>query len=199
MRTFSEWIKDIRDNQTNGSMATKISDEDGDIANIDNKALVQIDYIHNKIHQGAMFDADKVFLSVANNTSSYMCIKSTTREVHLTIAISTEGTCYVNSYIDTTYTDCGTQITAFNRKIDDGSEASPTAEVYHTPTIEDLGTQRYEQLLPGGSRNFAQGGSGSSRIETILYPGKELLVEITNVSGSTIDQGVVFEWYEEID
>lgn len=39
MRTFSEWISDIRDNMTNGSMSTKITDSDNDTVNITNGAI----------------------------------------------------------------------------------------------------------------------------------------------------------------
>lgn len=174
-----------------------VLDKEGDTANVHDGALIMIDYVHEKIHEGVFFDAQHVFATVANNGKVYLRFKTTTKEAHLTIALSVDGNTLFKSYIGTTYTADGTEITAFNRLIDSGSEETPTVEVYHTPTIDTLGTSRFNQFIPGGSGPLSTGITGSDRIETIISAGKDILIELTNVSGVSQDYiGIVAEWYE---
>lgn len=153
-----------------------------------------IDEVHNNIHEKKFYDTQKVVTDVADDGYVYVSLRPQSKEMHLIVTIDVEAKAYFKSYVDTTWTADGTEMTIFNRYID--SAPASTVLTYLNGTVNVLGTQRFEKLLPGGYGPFSSGATASGRIESILDAGIELTLEIQNVSGSAQDIGVTVEWYE---
>ena len=153
-----------------------------------------IDVVHERIHAKKMFDFQKVFLSTANGSVTYVSIRPQLVEAHLVITLDCEGKSYFKSYVDSTWTTNGTLGTIFNRHINDAPEAD--AIVYYDGTPNVLGMLRFDKVILGGLGPQSTGASGTQRIETVVDEGKELTIAVTNVSGQTKDLGISLEWYE---
>ena len=155
---------------------------------------ISIDVGHQKIHEGNSFVINKLFSGVVDDDSVYVRFKAISQSMHIVFKVEVEGKAFLRTYEGTTYTDDGTVVTPFNRIVSDGK--SVDAEIYHTPTINTLGTQRGDRLIPAGTGGAATGGSGGSRVESVMLPGNELLVEVQNVSTKTRDIDIVADWYQ---
>lgn len=160
---------------------------------IKNPTIVN-DIVHENIHDKNFFDFQKTFIDVLNNGYVRISLRPQTKEMHLIITVETEGKCYFKSYIDTTWTDDGTLESTFNRYINDSPAAD--AQIYSQGTVDTLGTQRFDKLIPGGTGFFSTGATSSSRVETVLDSGLELTLEVQNVSNTSDDIGITVEWYE---
>ena len=155
---------------------------------------IMIDLEHQKIHEGNSFVINKLFSGVADGDSVYVRFKAISQSMHIIFKAEVEGKAFLKTYEGTTYTDDGTIVTPFNRIVGDGNVVD--AEIYHTPTINTLGTQRGDRLIPAGTGGTATGGSGGSRIESVILPGNELLLEVQNVSTKTRDIDIIADWYQ---
>ncbi len=155
---------------------------------------ITIDLGHQKIHEGNSFVVNELFNSVSNGDSVYVRFKAISQSMHIIFRVEVEGKAFLKTYEGTTYTNDGTVVTPFNRIVGDGK--SVDAEIYHTPTINTLGTQRGNRLIPAGTGGTATGGSGGSRAESIILPGNELLVEVENASGQARDIDIIADWYQ---
>lgn len=156
-----------------------------------------IDLVQNKVHEGNVFIVSKIFTSVANDGYADLRIKTgANKDAHAEIFISTEGKAYAYSYSGTTYTVDGTQLTAINRNSNftGGNETI----AYHTPTINVLGTQRFEQMMGGGVGVGNQlAGSLSERLETVHKVNSDILIRVQNKAGTAKDISMYVVWYEE--
>ena len=83
--------------------------------------------------------------------------------------------------------DEGTALVAYNMKR--SSANTPTAEVYHTPTVNDLGEVALvnARILPGGNSPQARVGGGIRQgIEWVLAPSTDYVLRAVNSSGSAV-------------
>lgn len=168
----------------------------GDV--IHDKSIVNIDYLHRKIHQGEMLFVSHIFRNIANNGKVYVRHTSgSTKYLHSEVLVSTTGEWTLTSYAGSTYTGAGTTLNILNRKSD--STYTPTVVFRHTPTGITLGTPRLRLLFGSGS-NPSQATTGlfSERLESVFAPNQDVLIELTNESGSTQDLGITFNFYEEL-
>ena len=152
--------------------------------------------VEQKIHTKKYFDAQKRYLDVANNASIGVVITATTKNLHLVAEISAEGKSWLDSYIGTTFSAEGTLLPTFNRY---GSPTSPkaTAILKENPTVDSLGTQRFQKLILGGTGGQSTGATSGDRVESIIEKGQTIYVELTNKAGTAKDVGIIIEWYEE--
>ncbi len=155
---------------------------------------INTDLTHEKVHEGISFVSNTLFTSVADSDSVYVRFKATTKAMHIIFKVEVEGKSFLKTYEGTTYTDDGTAVNVFNRVV--GGGVTETGEVYKTPTIDVLGAQRGNRLIPAGRGGTATGGSGGNRVESIILPGNELLIEVENASGQSRDIDIVADWYE---
>lgn len=153
------------------------------------------DFAHNEIHEGNFYTISHLFTSVANDGYARMRIKTLSKRAHVQLFTSVEGKAYVKTYSGTTYTGNGTELTPSNRNT--ASTNTATAKIYHTPTIDVLGTQRADEFTGSGSNPSNQIGSqGSGRFETVLDYEKDLLVELQNKLGQVADMCIIISFYE---
>lgn len=162
-----------------------------------NSSFGIINYLHNKIHEGKMLFSSHVFETVLNDGIVYLRLKvGALKYLHVTLNVETTGLWKFESFQDTTYTDDGTELTQWNRKSD--SEYEPDSMFWHTPTIDVLGTPRLNFVFGSGTNPAkATSGSFSERLESEFEPDLDILVRLTNLSGSTQMVSGVYDYYEE--
>lgn len=156
-----------------------------------------IAYTHNKVHEGKMLAANHVFTNVANGATVYFRqAVGPTKYLHSILEISSTGLWNFKSYVGTTYTADGTAVAQVNRKSD--STYVPDGLVYHTPTIDTLGTLRLNFDFGSGT-NPAQATTavGTDRLESVFAPNTDVLVALTNNSGATQRLSIFANYYEE--
>lgn len=178
-------------NETNARLIRSLYNENGDTY------VKQIDYLHTKVHEGKMLYVSKVYLNVANNATVYVRhISGATKYLHSEVTIDTVGQWEFNSYSGTTYSSPGTIIPIVNRKSD--STYTPSVVFRHTPTVNVLGTQRLNFVFGGGTTPARSiSGNFSERLESIFAPNADVLVGLTNQSGSAQYVTFSYNFYEE--
>lgn len=159
------------------------------------------DIFEQKASEGRAFGISYFPTDIANNTTRYLRIKTNSKEANLVLDISASANCEFKSYEGTTYTADGTEpdgivLTYFNRKLID--KVAKT-QVYHTPTIDDLGKLRMVKFVPGGEKAQTTGGSVATNLKTVVPPESDLLISVTSLAGSgaTADIVINMDWYEE--
>lgn len=161
--------------------------------------LGTIDIAHQHVHQGEFFTANHQELAVANN--GVVRLRVTTgaaNYAHVVIVINAEGKARFKTYSGTTYTAAGTaadgtKLTVFNR-LSTGS--APTSTIRYNPTVNVLGTLRGNFTVFAGTGPQSTGSQSGDRYESLLAPNTDVLITLTNVSGSAQDMEMILEWYE---
>ena len=140
--------------------------------------LVTIAYEHLRIHEGNTFTVLEVTdLGQAGVRNLYIVTPDTNKWAHLVWEIEHEKETSIQFYMDSTYSNIGTEITPFNRN--GNSPNIATTKVYHTPTITDVGT--LIGIIQQGDGKKA-GGSDRQSNEFILKRNTVYLVKITNLA-----------------
>ena len=158
--------------------------------------LKTIDVEHHAIHEGIEFEYDRLFTAVAQDGYVRIHIfNDDGKELHVQFFTDTEAKAYVKSYIDSTYTNAGTLVTQWNRKT--GATTVSVAKVYHTPTVNVLGSLRVTAMTgASGNQSNQAGGSTGSRVESIITTGHDILIEVQNKGSSAKDIAISARWYE---
>lgn len=162
----------------------------------DNKTVYSTDLSFFDVmnYDGKIFTISKTALSVANNGFLDIRIKATTKQVYLEIFYSAEGKAYFKTYLNTTYSANGTQLTPFPRN--SGSTFSVQSLVYQAPTVQTLGSARGDDFIGVAGNVQVQAGGNKSTSGTILKPNDDLLIRLQNVAGTTKDLGLIINILE---
>jgi len=184
----------------NDNGSTLSIDDGGNSISIDDggNELLTIDYAHKEIHEGNHYSACYIFAGVANNASAELRIlNGSTKYLHLLVYVNCELKTYSYIYEATTYSGNGTSLSIYNNNR--SSAKVSTATVYHTPTVNVLGTEILCEMIPAGSKSTPLGGSSASRLEYILDTSTDYLIRVTSKggAGSSNDISIICEWYEE--
>lgn len=169
---------------------------DGESSFYDN-AVLTIDYVHYKVHQGDTFQATLYSGSVANNGSMDIIISltGTAEQAHIEWAVASGGTSEVRFYEGVTGSNYGGVLLSHNLNRD--SNKTPTIGVFQNPTITVDGLLLFNFLNPGGAGGNAQGGEFRLGTEHILAPGKRYRLVAYNRAGTAQPMSVGVQWYEE--
>lgn len=110
--------------------------------------------------------------------------------------ISTSGSCLVNVYSAPTISDNGTALNIQNANA--LANITSQLKIYSGPTITDNGTKILGvYVADGGSSGPFGGGGVISEVFSYRILNWDMLIEINNVSGSTIDYlSVIWDWKE---
>jgi hypothetical protein len=181
------------------SLVTSISDIQSDVNACfdEHEGFVKvIDVEHHAIHEGIEWQYDHLFTAVAQDGYARLHIYNNDgKQFHVQFFSDTESKAYVKSYIDTTYTNNGTLVTQWNRSTCP-VEAS-VAMVYVSPTINVLGALRINSFTgSAGNPSSQAGGTSSSRVESIICTGHDILIEVQNKGSSAKDIAISARWYE---
>ncbi|MHA1302989.1 MAG: hypothetical protein ACTSPI_04730 [Candidatus Heimdallarchaeaceae archaeon] len=165
---------------------------------LDRDAITNIDYLNEKIHRGEMLFVSKV-LTVANNGVVYIHhIAGSTKYLHSKIEAKSVGAWRFTSYIGTTYSDPGDELTQVNRKND--SSYVPQVVFYENEVgdINVLGTERLDFIFGSGTNPAkASSGTGTEKLESAFAPDVDILVKLVNNSGSEQLLSIIYDYYEK--
>ncbi len=182
-------------------MAAKImltGSDSGAIAEVGSlsKALAVVTAIHKRVHDGGMFQLDRVVEAVADDGTIELLVQvPAATQVHLRFAAAAAGDARISIFEGTTFSDAGTAMTAVNRNRVP-TISTPGSVVTHTPTVTGDGTELSDVLIPGGSGGNASGGTDDGFQEWILAASTDYLVRLKNISGGAAHLGLQLNWYE---
>lgn len=106
---------------------------------------------------------------------------------------------YAGSYgEDIVKTADGESIPILNKKIGGTNTSVAVLQYDDTGTKYTINTSnKTENLIPGGSGNFATGGPATVGLAGEILEGHAILIRITNTSDRSANFGVRLEWWEE--
>jgi len=166
-------------------------------ANVDSKrhGLVGIDTAHEAVHDGVMFEASYIFVSVAGSANAdILVIVGSKKELHVTFHIVSAGQGLIYLYESPTITANGTALTIndMNRVTKNTSDAS----AFYTPTVGATGTVLSQSIVEGGTGGNKIGGQVRWGTEWILKKSTEYLIRVTNNTAQTQNMSIQVEFYE---
>lgn len=147
---------------------------------------------------GWTFRASKRFTGVADASTSQLFIDNGSNSgVDLYIQrliTSSEGLADIDVNTNVTQDTSGTSLTIHNDLA--GSSNSSAATVEHGGSYSSRDSNPYTEIIqPGGSAGVKIGGVGQE-IGFVLPQGNNLLVEVTNQSGTSSRQSILAKWVE---
>ena len=161
------------------------------------KNLVFIDIIHHHIHDGDMFQADRLEEGVANDGTVEMLIKVPAGGVaHASFTAQAGGDARLQLFEGPTITADGTPVTPVNRNRT--STKVSAVSVFHTPTTSAAGTPLPDKLIAGGSGGNSAGGQTEPFAEWNLKADEDYLFRITNISGVAQNIGLEVDFYDPL-
>lgn len=164
---------------------------------VEDDALVHIEYIHRKVHEGAVASVEYA-ASVGNGANLDILITVGSKELHGDISIVATGQARAYLY-EAPNASGGTLLPEvnYNRLRAIGTLESIFA---HTPTVTSAGVTPLVpgRVIAGGSSPQTRiGGDARLGVEWILKPATKYLLRVNNSSGSDALIDVHFEVYEE--
>lgn len=111
---------------------------------------------------------------------------------HTDVQIKSVGLVEIYGYYGTTYSAPGTELFPFNRNptaaatLNDGAGYTPSVRFYHQPTITDVGTEMYSDVIPAGVAQGNQaigGGNTAAGVGYYLRANETYLLRAVNESG----------------
>lgn len=157
--------------------------------------VVNIDFAHEKIHQGkGFFLVDMVTLSASGSQFWHVKTPNTTTRIHMLFGLEASLSGILRLYAQPTLTNDGTALTPLNS--DRNSANASVLSCFRTPTITANGTLFAEQSVGGNNTNARVGGSYEGRNELILKQNTSYLVQFVADANST-RTSIVFNWYEK--
>jgi hypothetical protein len=162
---------------------------------------INIDFAHQKVHEGVGYVANYLETGVANDTAINLSFQTGANQAHIIIDFTSDGKAYFETFSGTTYSNAGTapdgtKLTSFSRGVVVPPAIATTSTVKYAPTVAVLGTRRGLRLLNGGTGGNSTGSQGGDRLESIIQPNTNLLIRLTNKGGAAKDLGIVLDWYE---
>ena len=161
-------------------------------------ALITSRQLWQKIVDGKAFSVSHRFTNIASNAEAVMVFNNPSesdRTAYIVIIeVVTMAQAWVDIYRDNIITDIGTAITPMNLNL--GSNNTSVMQVgYNGAYVE--GTLALNTVCPGGTRVRAIGGATEVGESVVIPPGKNMLVKVTNKSGSAQDLSIRILWWED--
>jgi hypothetical protein len=146
--------------------------------------LVTADAALAQVDSGFMYHCSSLNASLANDASFDMAITNPADDyIHMIVEAAGSGTSELYLYEGTAFTG-GNAETVFNLKRT--STRLWGGVMVTAPTVSDVGTLLSVQVMPGGARNQASGGSASFSLKWICKAGTNYMVRLTNRSGGAV-------------
>nr|BDI55284.1 MAG: DUF6143 containing protein [uncultured archaeon] len=159
------------------------------------KTIVVTDLDTYKLHQEKQYVASHLFSAVATTAVVYLRIMPhATTKCHFGYIVQSDGECKIEVIEGTTYNEDGEAVEGFNRH----RESTETTDqlVYHTPTINVLGTDILSVNLLGSAGKFTGSGDRVSSSDWHLKPSTDILLKVTNISTDNSEIVIKFNFME---
>jgi len=150
---------------------------------------------HSLVDQGVMFSCFYSFLLVAAATSKWLHIKiPATHSCHMRFRFMSEAKIDYYVYEDPTLTNDGTALVEFdmNRVTANASNV----EVFHTPTITNVGTMIDNGMIGTSGWLGDTGGSVSAMANWKFKPSESYLIGANNNDAAAKDIVIQLTWHE---
>lgn len=157
--------------------------------------LRTIDLIHEKIHRGQVYVFSYHDDAVANGNSLDILFRvGPSLSSHAIATVTSTGDAEIYLYESPTTSADGTVVNVKNKNR--YSSDTKSFSVFHTPTVDTVGTELINPFIAGGSGGLKIGASSEQRDEWVLKNGLDYLIRITNVSGQAAKINIVSSLYE---
>jgi len=151
--------------------------------------------------EGYAFSASKRFEGVSAG-SSFDCLfnnptgsRRTAEIISVIVGGLAQG--HIDIYDGVSITSYGSEMIIRNLKL--GCGITSACKAYYGGSYDISGASKvHETVLPGGSKVRAVGELSEIGESVIIRSGYNLMVRVTNKSGSSSDFSVRFIWYEEV-
>ncbi len=193
-----------------------ITDDDGELAEIQNGALVvsdvtlegakddltgligTIDTVHHEIHEGEHFFIQNYIEVAGNGVLNHVWLTGA-KDVHMTFSVNgAEAGIILQTYEGVTADADGTLLTPLNNKR--SSLTASTATVRRNPgniVTTSATLLRSSRLGTAGGVSQRTSGNIDRGNEAILKQNTKYLIRITNLSSSANNINIDYQWYEE--
>ena len=134
-------------------------------------------------------------MGVLNQGYVYLHIATGAKSITLDAFVESSGDAIGTMLKGTTYSDDGVSVPVYNNN--ENSDRQATFTVFHTPTINVLGTQNEpKKLIFATLKNELVGSSGDAT-PRYLAPNSNYLLRIQNISGETKNISILIEVMED--
>lgn len=136
----------------------------------------------SRVHYGFMYHCSAIDAALANDANLDMMITTPSDDyIHMVIEAAAGGLSELRFYEGVTATGGNTE-TVYNLKRT--SSRVWGGAMVTGPTVSDLGALLSVQVMPGGVKNQAVGGSAAFDLEWVCKASTKYLVRLTNRSGA---------------
>lgn len=162
-----------------------IKDLEGRESTVNANALSIINVEHTRVHEGLSFGFHHEFTGVSGSATRNILINThSDEELHILFNISSNESCQIELFENTTVSDNGNALTANNKKR--SSNIAPQSSIFHSATVSSAGTRiDLETIYGGGVGAGTFGGTHDFASEWVLNGGLSYLLRLTNISSST--------------
>lgn len=170
--------------------------EGGRIQRVGNLATT-IAYAHHEVHEGNLYSVSYKSPDaspIADNGTIILTLTTGAKYCHVQ-AYGAMGGDAEGEFCEAVDITGGTQMAERNHNRP--SSKTATAAVLRDPTVNDAGVLLEHLFMPGGTRQFAVGSTGSQRTEWICLPNTTYMMRLTNRSGGAQPGSIGVVWYEE--
>jgi hypothetical protein len=149
-----------------------------------------------KVRQGEIYHFGHLFPTVGIDEDADVFLKVGSNRVTVTLSTAVGAESEFRIYEGTTTTDDGTSVLTANRNRT--SSLTFTSSVFHSPTVDTLGTQLTEDYFPAGVKNKEVGSSSEQTSSWILKPNTNYLLRVSNISGGIEEVSISGDIFEDL-
>ena len=151
---------------------------------------------HNLVHDGVVFSCFHSFLLTASATSKWLHVKvPATHTCHIRWRFMSEAKIDYYVYENPTLTNDGTALTEFD--LNRVTANASNIDVFHTPTITNVGTMIDNGMIGTSGFIFDSGGSVSNMEDWIFKPSESYLIGANNNDAAAKDIVIQLIWHEK--
>jgi len=150
------------------------------------------------IYRGRIFSLGFIVDSVANGGRIGAIFSARSADLHLSIGYATTGTAHMHFYNVTSWTG-GTPCQCANLYTKYQGVNSLTSEIVANPTsinVQVSSNAIWSQLIPGGLKSAAQGGTGGPGQSVIIGQGHIIFAELVNLAGTGASMSMEATYHE---
>ena len=165
----------------------------------DEGALITLDYVHRKIHDGQMFHTAAYYSSVANNAYADLLVIVGAKDLHVSSVVSTIGDALITRYRNPVVSNNGTLLTYCNINDSYDLYVHALTKFYQGPTVVSAGSQMDGTIYVAGGTTGITRTANTIRgnTERVYTKNTTYLYRIQNISGGATKTGYEAEYYEE--
>lgn len=158
--------------------------------------VVMEDDIESRVNAGRQLTACFNESSVTNNGEVYLLLETNSKEMHTVLDVKCVGQWRFQSFAGATITDKGTPVTPFNRKT--ACPFTIESNLYQNAVVSNDGSERLSFYFGAGTNpSRVTSTEQTDDLESIICPDSQVLIKLTNLSGSASYLSVIADFHEQ--